>query len=71
MKFMLVNLHLITEVQIREINECHRCRSSYYVSTYTYIPLVHKSLQNYNGFVWTVTRLNGDMNYSLRRLGYR
>ena len=37
----------------------------------SYIPFVHKSLQNYNDFVWTVTRLNGDMNYSLRRLGYR
>ena len=28
-------------------------------------PFVHKSLQNYNNFVWTVTRLNGNMNYSL------
>ena len=29
-----------------------------------YIPFVHKSLQNYNDFVWTVTRLNRDMNNS-------
>ena len=29
------------------------------------IPFVHKSLQNYNDFVLTVTRLNGYMNYSL------
>ena len=27
-------------------------------------PFVHKSLQNYNDFVWTVTRLNRDMNNS-------
>ena len=26
---------------------------------------MHKSLQNYNDFVWTVTWLNGYMNYSL------
>ena len=31
----------------------------------SYIPFVHKSLQNYNDFVWTVTRLNRYMNYSL------
>ena len=31
---------------------------------------VHKSLQkNYNDFVWTVTRLNRDMNYSLTAVG--
>ena len=30
-----------------------------------YINPFHKSLQNYNDFVLTVTRLNGDMNYSL------
>ena len=29
-----------------------------------YIPFMHKSLQNYNDFVWTVTRLNRDMNNS-------
>ena len=29
-----------------------------------FIPFVHKSLQNYNDFVWTVTRLNRDMNNS-------
>ena len=34
-----------------------------------YIPFVHKSLQNYNDFVWTVTRLNRDMNYSLAAVG--
>ena len=33
------------------------------------IPFVHKSLQYYNDFVWTVTRLNGYMNYSLKAVG--
>ena len=37
------------------------------------IPFVHKSLQNYNDFVWTVTWLNRDMNnsYSACRLPIR
>ena len=33
-------------------------------SLVTLIPFVHKSLQNYNDFVRTVTRLNRDMNNS-------
>ena len=36
---------------------------------FLYIPFVHKSLQNYNDFVWTVTRLNRYMNYSLAAVG--
>ena len=32
-------------------------------------PFVHKSLQNYNDFVWTVTQLNRYMNYSLAVVG--
>ena len=32
-------------------------------------PFVHKSLQNYNDIVWTVTQLNRDMNYSLAAVG--
>ena len=41
------------------------CAGNSSVATlYIDTPFVHKSLQNYNDFVWTVTRLNRDMNNS-------
>ena len=38
-----------------------------YIHTYTLhvcIHFMHKSLQNYSDFAWTLTQLNGDINYS-------
>ncbi len=48
-----------------ELHPSQMNKISGYVQCIAYNPFGHKLLQIYNDFVWTVSRLNRDMNKSL------